>query len=353
MIRLPEYRKTLSLKVFFSGRPYLFELDTYVEPNTILQVDNLTTCFDIHGGVVTAVDDVSFKLPRGKTIGILGESGCGKTVTNLSIMRLLPEKGRTTRGKILLGNENILDMTETEMRRVRGGRISMIFQEPAVYFNPYLRISTQMIEAIRYHHEMSVDEARLRSIELLDEVGISDPKYRIDYYPHQFSGGMLQRVLIAIAAGSNAEVIIADEPTSALDMTTQDLILELMKRLSDRDGKSILLVTHDLGVAAVMCDAVCVMYAGRFVETAPASRLYRNPKHPYTKALMKAVPSLRGRRTDAFPVIKGHPPDLANLPAGCAFHPRCPEVMDACRESSPPLEAIDGDHRVACFRAVK
>ena len=330
-------------------------------PSTVLHVENLTTCFDTPDGVVTAVDGVSFNLPRGKIVGLLGESGHGKTVTILSIMRLLPENGWTARGRVQLFDENILDMTEPEMRRIRGGRISMIFQEPASSFNPYLRISTQMIEAIRNHHAMSAVQARRRSIELLDYVGIADPKNRIEAYPHQLSGGMLQRVLVAIAAGSSAEVILADEPTSALDVTSQDAILELMKTLSGRAGASILLVTHDLGVAAAMCDTICVMYAGKLVVTAPVSGLYRNPKHPYTKALLKLIPAVRGRRTrgrrtrgrrtHGQPIIRGRRPDLGSLPAGCAFHPRCPEAIDACREFVPPLEAIGEDHFAACFRA--
>jgi oligopeptide transport system ATP-binding protein len=324
-----------------------------MEPSTTLQVENLTTVFDTPDGIVTAVDDVCFTLPQGKIVGLLGESGCGKTVTNLSIMRLLPENGRTARGRVQLFDENILEMTDERMRRVRGGRISMIFQEPAVSFNPYLRISTQMIEAIRNHQDMSVGEARQRSIELLDYVGIGDPKNRIEYYPHQLSGGMLQRVLIAMASGSNAEVILADEPTSSLDVTSQDRILELLKNRSRKNGTSILLVTHDLGVAAAMCDTICVMYAGRFVETAPVLKLYKNPQHPYTKALLKSIPVVSGQGNRGISVIQGRPPDLGCLPAGCAFHPRCPDAIDLCRESVPPLEAITEECFASCFRVEK
>ena len=320
--------------------------------NQVLQVERITTCFDTPGGVITPVDDVSFVLPRGKTVGLLGESGCGKTVTNLSIMRLLPDHGRTTSGRVLLHNDDLLEMPESELRRIRGGRVSMIFQEPALSFNPYLRISRQMIETLRYHSEMTMPQARARAIQLLDEVGITDPANRIDYFPHQLSGGMLQRILIAIAVGCNAEVIIADEPTSALDVTSQDLILDLMKGVTDRIGTSILFVTHDLGVAAVMCDTICVMYAGRLVETAPASAIYRKPKHPYTRALLKSIPPISGGGAGTLPAIPGHPPDLGNLPSGCAFHPRCPDAAEECRETVPQLRQIDGKHSVACFRAV-
>lgn len=317
----------------------------------VLQVENLTTQFDTGDGTVTAVDNVSFALPRGTTVGLLGESGCGKTVTCLSIMRLLPKNGRITRGQVFLGSTNLAGIPESEMRRIRGGRISMVLQEPRLSFNPYLRMSRQMVETIRCHSDVSAYDARVRSIDLLREVGIPDSEKRIEYFPHQFSGGMLQRILIALAIGCGAEVLIADEPTSALDVTTQGTILGMMKRMAAKKGLSILFITHDLGVAAEVCDSICVMYAGRLVEAAPASEMYSNPIHPYTKALMNTIPRISSKRDNQFQAIPGHPPVPGSLPAGCAFHPRCAEAVDECRQAVPQMLPVGDNRFAACIRA--
>ncbi|MBN1685218.1 MAG: ABC transporter ATP-binding protein [Spirochaetales bacterium] len=314
----------------------------------VLRVDNITTCFETPRGAVNVVDGVSFSLVRGKVLGIIGESGCGKTVTTLSVIRLLPRGGRTTGGRVIYGGRDLLRIPETDMRRLRGGSISMIFQEPASSFNPFLKISTQILETIRLHNDVGKHEARRIALELLDSVGIPDPDKRIEDYPHQFSGGMLQRVLVAMAAGCNPQVILADEPTSNLDVTTQDITLDSIKKVSDQSGAAMLLVTHDFGVAARMCDMICVMYAGRLIETAPASEFFREPRHPYAKALMNAVPDVRIRNTAAPASIGGKPPDFNNLPAGCAFHPRCPYPTAVCRTQAPP-EFRYGNRTVRCW----
>lgn len=323
--------------------------ESYAEhDDAVLRVENLTTYFETPQGMLKVVDGVSFTLRRGRILGILGESGCGKTVTNLSIIRLLPKEGRIAGGGVIYRGLDILRMNEKGMRCIRGGGISMIFQEPSATFNPFLKISTQMIETIRLHKDLSKHEARRRAVELLDAVGIADPERRIEHYPHQFSGGMLQRVLVSVAVGCDADVILADEPTSDLDVTSQDRTLDLLASLSGQNGTAILLVTHDFGVAARMCDTICVMYAGRVVEAAPVSELYRDPKHPYTKALMSAIPDLRSRRGEVPPAIGGKPPDFRSLPAGCAFHPRCAFAMAVCRLNAPPEFAL-GDRTVRCW----
>ena len=259
----------------------------------ILNVEGLQTYFKTDAGILKAVDGVSFVVHEGETVGLVGESGCGKSVTNLSIMRLVPSPpGKTVGGKVIFDGKDILQMSEKELRNIRGNKISMIFQDPMTSLNPFLKISTQMIETIRLHQDVTKKEAREKAVEMLRLVGIPKPEQRIDCYPHQFSGGMRQRVMIAMALSCNAEILIADEPTTALDVTIQAQILELIKALTEKFNTAVILITHDLGVVAGMCDKVCVMYAGRIVESSPTEDLFEHPMHPYTEGLIASVPKL-------------------------------------------------------------
>ena len=286
-----------------------------MEMNTILEVKDLQTYFRTDAGIVKAVDGVSFRLDKGETLGIVGESGSGKSVTNMSIMRLIPTPpGKIVGGEILLDGENILEMNEKELSKIRGNRISMIFQDPMTALNPYLKISTQLIETIRLHQGLDKIEARKKAIEMLKLVGIPAAERRIDAYPHQFSGGMRQRVMIAIALSCNPEVLIADEPTTALDVTIQAQILDLIKDLSLKLNTAVIMITHDLGVVAGMCDNVCVMYAGRIVERAPVDDLFESPKHPYTNGLIQSIPRLDEKSSDRLYSIDGQPPNVIDLP---------------------------------------
>ncbi|MDC7237555.1 MAG: ABC transporter ATP-binding protein [Sphaerochaetaceae bacterium] len=318
----------------------------------ILEIKDLQTHFKTDAGVVKAVNGVSFTVNKGETVGIVGESGCGKSVTNLSIMRLIPSPpGKIVGGEVLFDGENILDLPESELREIRGNKISMIFQDPMTSLNPFLKISTQMIETIRLH-EKDVDkqEARKRSIEMLKKVGIPAAEARIDSYPHQFSGGMRQRVMIAMALSCNAQVLIADEPTTALDVTIQAQILELIQQISKDFGTAVILITHDLGVVAGMCDKVCVMYAGKIVEEAYTYELYNNPAHPYTSGLIQSVPRMdtQNKQKKLFS-IEGQPPNVIDLPPCCPFHPRCHKTMDVCRCALPPTYEVSEDHKVNCW----
>ena len=317
--------------------------------NVILQVEDLQTYFNTDDGIVKAVNGVSFELHRGETLGIVGESGCGKSVTNLSIMKLIPSPpGKIVGGKAVFDGNDIFEMSDEEVRKLRGAKISMIFQDPMTSLNPFLRISTQMVETIRLHQGLNKTEAKAKAIEMLQMVGIPNPAGRIDDYPHQFSGGMRQRVMIAMALSCNAEILIADEPTSALDVTIQAQILELMKELSERLGTAVIMITHDLGVVAGMCDNICVMYAGRVVEKASVDELFNDPKHPYTKSLIKSVPRLDQPGKERLFSIDGQPPNLIDLPDCCAFHPRCSQAMEICRRKYPPIHEI-GDRIVRCW----
>lgn len=305
--------------------------------DVILKVEDLKTYFNTNDGIVKAVNGVDFELHRGETLGIVGESGCGKSVTNLSIMKLIPSPpGKIMGGKAIFNGTDIFEMPDDEVRRLRGGKISMIFQDPMTSLNPFLRISTQMVETIRLHQRLNREEAKQKAIDMLKLVGIPNPAARVDDYPHQFSGGMRQRVMIAMALSCNAEILIADEPTSALDVTIQAQILELMKKLSEDLGTAVIIITHDLGVVAGMCDNICVMYAGRVVEKAAVDELFNDPKHPYTKSLIKSVPRLDQPGRERLFSIEGQPPNLIDLPDSCAFHPRCPYAMDICRAKYPP-----------------
>jgi peptide/nickel transport system ATP-binding protein/oligopeptide transport system ATP-binding protein len=315
---------------------------------TALSVRDLQTYFHTDDGDALAVDGVSFDIPAGKTMALVGESGCGKSVTALSIMRLIQQPpGRIAGGSVMLGDRDILRMSPEEMRNVRGNSISMIFQEPMTSLNPVFRVGDQIAAAIRLHTGVSKQEARKKATDLLEKVGIPSPGERIDDYPHQMSGGMRQRVMIAMALACNPTLLIADEPTTALDVTIQAQILELLKELQAREGMAILLITHDLGIVAEAADFAAIMYAGKIVEQAPVPELFANPKHPYTIGLFSSIPKLDDDR-DRLQTIQGQVPAATHFPAGCRFHPRCPKRMDACEASAPETISVGADHTTAC-----
>ena len=320
------------------------------EQAPLLEVRDLETHFTTGAGVFKAVDGVSLSLGRGETLGLVGESGCGKSVTSLSIMRLIPQPpGRIAGGRIVLEGRDLLALGEDEMRRVRGDRIAMIFQEPMTSLNPVHTIGNQIVETIRLHRDVSPAEARTRAVEMLRLVRMPSPETRIDDYPHQLSGGMRQRVMIAMALACDPRVLIADEPTTALDVTIQAQILDLLRDLRDRTGTAIVLITHDLGVVAELADRVAVMYAGRIVEEAPVKALFGDPQHPYTLGLLASIPGLSGPG-ERLTAIEGSVPNPYAVPEGCRFHPRCPFAIDRCRQQAPSLTELSQDHRVACWR---
>jgi peptide/nickel transport system ATP-binding protein len=318
------------------------------DPDELLRVENLKTYFFTEDGVVKAVDGVSLKLNKGETLGIVGESGCGKSVTSMSIMRLIAAPGEIIEGEVRLRGLNIADLTEEEMREIRGNRISMIFQQPTSCLNPVFRVGDQISEALMIHRNYTKQQARQRAIELLTMVGIPSAKTRVDSYPHEMSGGMCQRVMIAMALSCEPELLIADEPTTALDVTIQAQILELMKDLKNRYDTGIILITHDLGVVAEMADNIVVMYAGKIVEEAPVGELFESPKHPYTQGLIASIPVL-GEVRDKLAVIPGSVPSLRNLPPGCRFAGRCPYVMDICRVEEPALLRLSETRTARCW----
>lgn len=328
----------------------------------ILEVKNLETSFKLEDGVVKAVDGITFDVYKGKTLGIVGESGCGKSVTSLSIMRLIPNPpGKISGGEILYNGKNLLNFSPAEMRKVRGNEISMIFQEPMTSLNPVFTIGNQLIESISLHQKLSDKDCRVKAIEMLKLVGIPSPETRIDDYPHQLSGGMRQRVMIAMALSCNPNVLIADEPTTALDVTIQAQILELLRELQDRVGMAIILITHDLGVVAEVCDDVMVMYAGTVVEHATVEEIFKNPKHPYTRGLLNSIPTLAKDPTGKvkkkrLETIPGIVPSLLDLPKGCRFQDRCSYVIDGCRTKEPELRMIKADphlpHAIRCIRDI-
>jgi len=306
----------------------------------ILEVKNLTTKFKRDKGTVTAVDNVSFEINKGEILGLVGESGCGKSVTSLSIMRLLIDtSGKITSGKIILDGKNIDDVPEREMRQIRGKKMAMIFQEPMTSLNPCMRIDKQMTEAILLHNNITKKEAYERAFQVLKSVGIPDPKNTLQSFPHQLSGGMSQRVMIAMAMSCEPELLIADEPTTALDVTIQAQILELMMKIRNEKNMGILMITHDLGVVATMCSRVVVMYAGRVMEEAPVEELFADPLHPYTKGLIASVPKL-GANVASLPSIPGSVPDLSVMPKGCKFAPRCESQMAICHKEEPELMLV-------------
>jgi oligopeptide/dipeptide ABC transporter ATP-binding protein len=319
----------------------------------LLEVRDLHTEFRTGAGVVPAVDGISYTVGRGETVAIVGESGSGKTAGALSILRLIPDPpGRTTQGQILFAGRDLLRLSDEEIRQVRGGDIGMIFQEPMTSLNPVLTIGRQITETLEQHRGADRAAARKRAIELLGLVGIADPTRRLKQYPHQLSGGMRQRVMIAIALACDPKLIIADEPTTALDVTIQAQILELMKQLTQRLDVALIIITHNLGVVARYANRVNVMYAGRIVESGPAADIYHDPRHPYTMALLRSVPRLDRPRQARLDPVEGQPPDLTRLDAGCAFRPRCRFAVEACAVSRPPLQrAGDGAHFAACFRS--
>ena len=319
----------------------------------LLEVRNLRTSFLTAAGVVRAVDDVSWDVQEGETVALVGESGCGKSVSALSIMRLVaPPAGRIESGEILYKGRDLLKLTAAEMRHVRGREIAMVFQEPMTSLNPVLSIGRQLTEGLEIHMGMKPAEARSRATELLAMVGIADPQRRLAQYPHHFSGGMRQRMMIAMALACNPSLILADEPTTALDVTIQAQILELMRGLAQRLGVAMLIITHNLGVVARYADRVNVMYAGRIIERASAAELYANPRHPYTLGLLRSVPRLDEPRRARLDPIQGQPPDLTCLPAGCAFAPRCAYRVDRCAEA-PPLASVAAAHTSACWEAAR
>ena len=316
----------------------------------VLSVRGLTTSFDTERGVVRAIEDVSFDVPRGGALGIVGESGCGKSVTSLSVLRLLPESARIEHGQVLFHGRDLVKVSDRELRGVRGAKIAMIFQEPMTSLNPVYTVGSQIVEAIRLHRDVSRRDARTRAVELLKTVGIPDPAARVDAYPHQLSGGMRQRVMIAMALSCEPEVLIADEPTTALDVTIQAQILDLLRRLSRERGMSIVLITHDLGVVAEFVDRVVVMYAGRVVESANVADLFARPLHPYTRGLLRSIPTM-GDRPRRLPTIEGVVPSLSALPPGCRFAGRCSMRIERCDTEEPELREIATGHASRCHLA--
>ncbi len=315
----------------------------------VLEVRNLKTHFHTDEGVVPAVDGVDFTLKKGKTLCVVGESGCGKSVTAYTVMRLISmPPGKVESGEIIYKGKNLVKLTENEMRDIRGNEIAMIFQEPMTSLNPVYTIGNQIVEAIVLHQKVKTKEARQRAIKMLTKVGIPDAEIRIDEYPHQMSGGMKQRIMIAMALSCNPEVLIADEPTTALDVTIQAQILDLLQQLQSTEGMSILLITHDLAVVAEVADEVLVMYASRVVEKAGVVEVFQNPKHPYTQGLIKAIPQL-GSRVDRLNEIPGQVPKPQNYPEGCHFADRCPHAIDVCSQKDPGITEISADHYVSCF----
>jgi oligopeptide/dipeptide ABC transporter ATP-binding protein len=320
---------------------------------SLLEVRHLQTQFLTRGGVVRAVDGVSWDVREGETVALVGESGCGKSVSALSVMRLVAEPaGRIVGGQVLFRGRDLLTLSEEEMRKVRGREIAMIFQEPMTSLNPVLTVGRQLTEGLEIHLGLSTGEARERAVELLGLVGIPDPARRLPQYPHQFSGGMRQRMMIAMALACRPALILADEPTTALDVTIQAQILELMKSLSRQFGVAMLMITHNLGVVARYADRVNVMYAGRVIEQGTARALYARPRHPYTLGLLRSVPRLDEPRRARLDPIEGQPPDLTRLPSGCAFAPRCAFRVERCLAEAPALRPIGADgHVTACWQA--
>ncbi|MCY1079661.1 ABC transporter ATP-binding protein [Archangium lansingense] len=323
----------------------------------LLDVRGLKTQLSLEEGPVLAVDDVSFSIPPGGTLGVVGESGCGKSLTALSVMRLVPEPpGRVVGGQILFQGEDLLTLPEGKMRRMRGRHLSMVFQEPMTSLNPVYTVGEQIGEGVRLHQGLSKAAAREHSVEMLRQVGIPAPEQRVDSYPHQLSGGMRQRVMIALALACGPELLIADEPTTALDVTIQAQILELLERLQAERRMAVMLITHDLGVVAESCDAVVVMYAGRVVERAPVKALFRQPAHPYTAGLLRSIPALQETgEAGARPRLKTIPgmvPSLRRLPGGCRFRDRCERALDICARVEPALEAKREGQEAACHNPV-
>jgi oligopeptide/dipeptide ABC transporter ATP-binding protein len=317
----------------------------------VLDVRDLVVEFPRHGGPIVPVRGVSFTLDRRQRLGIVGESGSGKSLTALSLMRLLPPPGRIGGGQVLLGGQDLTQLSEREMARVRGARLALVYQDPMSSLNPVHSIGRQIVEAIRTHEDVTRRQARARAVDLLGEVGLPRPAERFESYPHQFSGGMRQRVMIAIAIAAGPDVLIADEPTTALDVTTQARIIELLGRLVDEHDMGVILITHDLGLAASFCDDLQVMYAGRIVERSPAEPLFERPVHPYTEALLSAICRLDFDVTQPIATIPGQPPLPQQLPSGCPFHPRCPRAEAVCAAEVPFTHALPDGRLAECHFA--
>lgn len=319
---------------------------------SLIQVQGLTTTFFTKRGPMVAVDNVSYDVRPGEILGVVGESGCGKSVTSYSLMRLIDHPGRVSAGKVLFEGRDLIGLSETQMESVRGRDMAMIFQEPMTALNPVLTIGRQMEEQILCHEKWTRSEARERGIAMLKEVGIPSPEQRYDQYPHQLSGGMRQRAMIAMALTLGPKFLIADEPTTALDVTIQAQILELMQRLQAERGMTIQFITHDLGVISELSDRVMVMYMGRVAELATTEALFENPRHPYTASLIRSIPKL-GQRLERLPTIEGSVPQLSERPVGCAFQNRCPNVTERCRIERPEVQEVSPGHHVACFHPVE
>ncbi len=321
---------------------------------TLMKVSGLATQFFTEDGIVKAVDGIEYDLEEGETLGLVGESGCGKSVSALSVLRLIPNPpGRIVGGEVMFEGQDLLKLSEEDMRHIRGNRISMVFQEPMTSLNPILTIGRQITEPLELHMDMTSRQAEERAIELLGLVGIPDAAARINDYPHQFSGGMRQRVMIAMALSCNPKLLIADEPTTALDVTIQAQVLELMQKAAKEVGASLIVITHNLGVVARYADRVNVMYAGKIIERGSARDIYKNPKHPYTLGLLRSVPRLDEPRKEKLSPIEGMPPDLVDLPPGCSFRARCTYAVDRCAEETPPLASVGEGHLAACWESDK
>ncbi len=317
----------------------------------LLRVENLRVEFPTEDGIVHAVDGITYEVHRGRTLGIVGESGSGKTVSSLTTLGLTRGQGANVSGRILFDGRDLVGLSEGELRSIRGNDIAMIFQDPLSSMHPFFKVGAQLIEAVRAHQDVSRAKARERAVELLGLVGIPDPSRRVDEYPHEFSGGMRQRAMIAMALANEPRLLIADEPTTALDVTVQAQILALLERLQRELGMAIVIITHDLGVVAEMADDIAVMYAGRIVETTSADALFSKPEHPYTWGLLKSIPRLDRSREEALVPIPGSPPSLISPPSGCHFHPRCPYAQPSHSRIDPALEPVPGqpNHHVACL----
>jgi peptide/nickel transport system ATP-binding protein len=317
----------------------------------LLEVEDLRVHFETEDGLVRAVDGISYTVDRGQTLGIVGESGSGKSVSSLTVMGLTRARNARISGTVRFNGQDLLNASEEDMRKIRGDDIAMIFQDPLSSLHPFYKVGNQIVEAIRAHREVSKAQAWDRAVEMLDLVGIPEPRRRADAYPHEFSGGMRQRAMIAMALANDPKLLIADEPTTALDVTVQAQILELIERLQREFDTAVVIITHDLGVVAEMADEIAVMYAGRVVEQGSADTIFAAPEHPYTWGLLSSIPRLDTPRGEELVPIGGRPPSLINLPTGCHFHPRCPYVREAHTRVDPVLDPVDGnaDHKVACL----
>ena len=316
---------------------------------TLLQVEDLHTSFYTSRGVVRAVDGVTFHVDVGETVGVVGESGCGKTMTALSILRLVPDPGRIVSGKILFRGQDVTKMTDEEIRNFRGNDVAMIFQDPMTSLNPVTKVGAQIEEAMTAHDRFQVQQARSRVVELLKRVRVPAADSRVKDYPHQFSGGMRQRAMIAMGLSNEPAVLIADEPTTALDVTVQAQIIQLMKQLNRELGTAMVLITHNMALVASLCQRVIVMYAGRIVEEGPVDQIFKSPQHPYTWSLLRSVPRVDESQKARLVSIKGLPPDLSNPPPGCKFHPRCPFVIDKCKVEEPELSSVGVEQLARCW----